>query len=106
VPAKVLTAKATEGHAPLVSRKPGMGESPLSKDDCTRTGREGVKIALNTCRVNKKMPVGSIYGKQPIRLGDQAAAGNALVSLCAVSTDYVKGIEEKRHISIPGILRV
>lgn len=87
VPAKVLTAEATEGHAPAVTGKPGMGLGGYTMRKCSRAISEGVKVALYTGRVDKKMPAGSTYAKQSIRIGDKAATANTLVHFGTITTN-------------------
>ena len=63
VPAQMLAAVATEGHAPAVSWEPGISFGGWSVGDGTLAGRKGVKITLYAGWVYKEMSVGSTHTK-------------------------------------------
>jgi hypothetical protein len=97
VPPKVLTALTAEGHAPAVTRKPGVGCCGTSMGDCTRTIWKGTKITFYTRWIDKEMSVGSAYNKQSIRIGDKASAAKALVDFGTIATDSFQGKSEAEH---------
>ena len=98
VPAKMLAAVATKGHPPTVSWKPGMSLGGWTVRHYTWAGIEGVEIAFYPGRIHETVSTCSTYAKKPVRVGDQAAAGNALVSFGAVATHSVCGRSKTHHI--------
>ena len=48
VPSKVLPAIPAKGHAPGISRKPGMSRRGFTNTDGAGTGIEGVEIAFQS----------------------------------------------------------
>jgi hypothetical protein len=49
-----------------------------------------VKIALNARRIHKKVSGSASYWNQSVRVGDEATARKALVSLCAISANCIQ----------------
>lgn len=89
VPAKMMTAVATKGHSPAVTRKPGMGRGGSAVSHCTRAGIEGVKIALHPGRVHENVSASPRYAKNSVRICDEAAAGNALIYFGSVAANCI-----------------
>jgi hypothetical protein len=89
VPAKMMTAVATKGHPPAVTRKPGMGLGGSAVSNCSRAGIEGVKIAFHPGRVHENVSASPRYRKNSVRTGDEAAAGNALIYLTSVAANCI-----------------
>jgi hypothetical protein len=96
----MLAAVMAEGHAPAISRKPGVGLSGISNGYGTGAGIEGVKLALHACRIHEKVPVRPTYCNQSVGVSNQVTTGNTLVGLGAISTHSVQGREEAKHCAI------
>ena len=73
----------------------GLGGSSMSNR--TRAVREGVKIAFDARRVEKKMSIGSIYAQESVRMSDQASTSSTLVGFGAIATDSFDGRKKTEH---------
>ena len=89
VPAKMMTAVATKGHPPAVTGKPGMGLCGSAVSNCSRAGIEGVKIAFHPGGVHENVSTTPRYRKNSVRIGDEAAAGNALIYFGSVAANCI-----------------
>lgn len=98
----MLTALPAEGQAPAIASKPGMSLRGFSSGRRTRTRGKGIKVALRSCGVHKEVPIGTAYAEKPVRLGNQAMAGTALVRFRPVAADCIQDRMDKRHFTIPG----
>ncbi len=89
VPAKMMTAVATKGHPPAVTGKPGMGLCGSAVSNCSRAGIEGVKIAFHPSGIHENVSASPRYRKNSVRIGDEAAAGNALIYFGSVAANLI-----------------
>jgi hypothetical protein len=85
----MMTAMATKGHPPAVTRKPGMGLGGSAVSNCSRAGIEGVKIAFHPGGVHEDVSTTPRYRKNSVRVGDKAAAGNALIYFTTVAANCI-----------------
>ena len=66
-----------------------MGLRGWTMSNCTRAGIKGVEIAFYTGRIEEKVTVGSANAMKPVRVCDQTAAGNALISSGTVAANSI-----------------
>jgi hypothetical protein len=88
---------STEGHAPTVAWKPGMNLGCWTMGNCTLAGGEGAKIAFHTCRIYEEMTTGSTNVQQSVRVGNQAAAAEALIGFGTITSNFVQKIKKTKH---------
>jgi hypothetical protein len=79
-----------------------MGLCRLSHGNGTRTGIKGMKVAFHACRVYEEVSMGPAYEGQSVRVGDQAAAGNAVIGLRTIATGFFKDRMKIEHLRIQG----
>ena len=79
-----------------------MGLCGFSHGNCTRTGIKGTKVAFHACRVYEEVSIGPSYEDQSVRVGDQAAAGSAMIGLRTIPTGFFKGRMKIEHLRIQG----
>jgi hypothetical protein len=72
----------------------------FSHGNGTRTGIKGMKVAFHTCRVYEEVSIGPAYEDQSVRVGDQAAAGSAMIGLGTIPTSFFKGRMKIEHLRI------
>jgi hypothetical protein len=69
----------------------------LSEGYRALAGREGVKIAFHSCRVNEKVPVGASKREEAVGMGDQAATGAALKWLGSIPSSPIGPMKIHAH---------
>jgi hypothetical protein len=79
-----------------------MGFRRFSNGNCARTGIKGMKVAFHACRVDEEVSIGPSYEDQSVRVGDQAAAGSAVIGLRTIATGFFKGRMKIEHLRIQG----
>ncbi len=99
MPAKVLAAVATKGHSPPVPWKPAVGRGGWTVSSCTRARIKGVEVAFYPGGVDKKMSARRSYAKKPVRVGDKASAGKALIDFGSVTANSAQRSEKAEHIN-------
>jgi len=88
----VLATLSAKGHAPGISRKPGVLFGGFSEGDRTLAGREGLKIAFQSCRINEKVPAGTSKREHAVGMRDQSATGVALKRLGSIPPGSIHGM--------------
>jgi hypothetical protein len=88
-PPEVLPALPAKGHAPAISRKPGLGFSGVSEGHGTGAGDECAEIAFDTRRIDEQVPIATVDQKPSVRVGHQVSTGCASIRLRTVSTNSV-----------------
>jgi hypothetical protein len=79
-----------------------MGVRRFSQGDCARTGIKGMKVAFHACRVYEEVSIRPSYKDQSVRVGDQTAAGSAMIGLRTIATGFLKGRMKIEHLRIQG----
>jgi hypothetical protein len=97
MPAQVLAAVAAQSQSPAIAGKPRVRQSGLSESDGPLAGVERVEIAFDFRRVDKAVPGGPADGVQTVRMRDQGATGDALVSLGAISSYALYCTKTEEH---------
>ena len=64
----------------------------LSEGNGALAGREGVKIAFHSCRINEKVPAGTSKREEAVGMRDQAATGAALKRLRSIPPNSLRGM--------------
>jgi hypothetical protein len=61
-----------------------------------------MKVAFHACRVYEEVSIAPSYDNQSVRVGDQAAAGSAVVCLRTIATGFFKCRMKIEHLRIQG----